>query len=201
MLSDGVERNFGFEGVQALGRSPCSKTLKKINFFGCFQISRVSLLALSEMNNLESLVLSGCKNLCQSKMIELAKSCTKLSSLSLASCGDCVGNRMIETMAENLLSLRTLNISECKRVSTRALEKLSKCTKLTNLNLSGCTNVTNDGVLALCGGILKPTYLYFDRCHKITDTALTWIVDAFKDKKGDKVGDVSLLTLSLRGTK
>jgi hypothetical protein len=72
---------------------------------------------------------------------------------------------------------------------------------LTNLILSGCTNVTNDGVLALCNGIFKPTYLYLDRCHKITDTALTWIVDGFQDEKGDKAGDVSLLTLSLRGTK
>jgi len=73
---------------------------------------------------------------------------------------------------------------------------------LTYLNLSGCTAVTNDAILALCSGTLPElSTLYLDGCHKVNNTALAWITDGLKDSGGFDNGDVSLVKLSWRGTK
>lgn len=202
MLSDGSTRNFSLEGIQSIGKSKCGKTLKKINFHGCFQLSRIALKSVSEMRQLEVLGLSSCTDLSFEGMSLIVRSCPNIFSLSLASCGDCVTNTMLENITQHLCALKILNLMDCGKIGRRGLKGVSRCTFLSYLNLSGCSGVTNDAILALCSGtLLKLSDLYLDRCHKVSNTALAWITDGLKDSDGIDTSDVTLVKLSLRGTK
>ena len=202
LLTDGVQRDFGHEGLQALATADCCKSMKKVNLHGCFRVSDISLKYLSSMENLESLVLSGCKSILFEAISILFKSCLRLSHLSLATCGECITDAMIESIGSNVLHLKTLDLTDCIKVGRRGLKSLSRCSKLMSLNLSGCKRVSNEAILALGEGDFRPGIreLYLNRCVRLDDTVLTWIVDCFKDRSLCS-GNVTLVTLALKGTK
>eukprot|EP00984_Skeletonema_dohrnii_P026743 scaffold16135_cov126-Skeletonema_dohrnii-CCMP3373.AAC.3 len=200
MLSDGVDRKFAHEGLQSLGNSKCASTLKHLNLHSCPQVCNLSLVAISNFGALESLDLSGCTKLALTGASHIGKKCRHLSSLSLASCGDCVSNALFEAMILRLAFLKTVNLSFCKKISDRSLKALSKCQHLQTLDLTGCTAVTDTAILLLCEGTyISPGLrnLFLAGCTKVTDTALSWIADGLKTIDGF----LSLETLSLKGTK
>ena len=203
MISDGVQRDFAHEGIQSLGSSKCVKCMRKINLHGCFQISNWALRALMTMTNLEHLVLFGCTKLTLIGLSMIAKSCLNISFLSLASCGDCINNSIIEEITNHLHALKTLILSDCCKIGRKALSGISRCKHLRHLNLSGCKGVTNEAILALCDGKYKSGIreLFIERCHRLDDNALMWIVDSLhtSDSERDK-RYVSLTTLSMKGT-
>ncbi len=202
MITDGVNRDFGHEGLQSMGEAECAKRMRMINLHGCFHVKKVALRALASMKVLDSLVLSNCSSLTVEGMASLSKSCRKLSHLSLASCGECVTNEMLEIIFSNMQEVRTVDISDCVEVGRKGLRKLSRCSKLVSLNLSGCRKVCSEAMLILGEGQYFPGVreLYLNRCNKLDDTALSWIVESFADRLS-KVGAVTLVTLALRGTK
>lgn len=199
MLSDGVDRSFSLEGLQALGDSKCTSTLKHLNLHGCSQVCNLSLIAISNFGSLESLDLSGCTNLTMAGASHIGKKCRLINSLSLASCGDCVSNALLEALIIRLAFLKTVNLSFCKKISDRSLKALSKCQHLQTLDLTGCIAVSDTSILFLCeGDYISPGLrnLLLAGCSKVTDTALSWIVDGLKTLDGSS----SLETLSLKGT-
>lgn len=203
MISDGVQRDFAHEGIQSLGGAKCAKSMKKVNLHGCFQMSNWALKALSAMTNLEHLVLSGCTKITLPGLSAVVKSCHNISFLSFASCGDCITNEIVEEMSKYLHNLKSLILSECGKISRKALVGISRFKKLRHLNLSGCKGVTNEAILALCDGNYTPGIreLYIDRCHHLDDNSLMWIVDSLHSASDKGKGYVSLTTLSMKGTK
>ena len=202
-ISDGVKRNFAHEGLQSLGGSNCAQTIQRINLHGCFQISECALIAISSMKNLEHFVLSGCTKLNSTGLCAIAKSCSILNHISFAGCGDCITNAVVEDMTKYLHNLKHLNLSDCCLVGRTALLGISKCEKMNHLNLSGCRKVSNEAILALCDGKYSPGLreLHLDRCPRLDDNALMWIVDSLSSSVEGKKGYVSLTTLSMKGTK
>lgn len=199
MLSDGVGRNFALEGLQSLGNSKCTSTLKHLNLHACPQVCNLSLIAISHLVALESLDLSRCTKLTLVGASHIGKKCRRLNSINLASCGDCVTNALFEAIILRLSLLKTVNVSFCKKISDRSLKALSKCQNLKTLDLTGCTSVSDQSILFLCEG----TYdnpglrnLFLAGCTKVTDTSLSWIADGLKNMDGS----LSLETLSLKGT-
>lgn len=202
MLSDGVNRSFALEGLQSLGNSKCSSTLKHLNLHACPQVCNLSLIAISNLGALESLDLSACTKLTLNGASHIGKRCRRLVSISLASCGDCVTNALFEAIILRLTSLQIVNLSFCKKISDRSLKSLAKCPHLQTLDLTGCTAVTDQSILFLCEGTyvsLGLRNLLLAGCTKITDTALSWISEGLKTADGD--GSLTLLTLSLKGTR
>lgn len=204
MLSDGVQRDFAHEGIQSLGRSKCVKCVRKLNLHGCFQISKWALKAIASMSVLEHLVLSGCTKLTIVGLTTIAKSCKNITFLSFASCGNCITNSVIEVMTDNLCLLESLILSDCCKIGRKALIGISKCKYLKHLNLSGCKSITNEAILALCDGTYVPGIkeLFIDRCHRVDDKALIWIIESLYSTSSERdKGQVSLTTLSMKGTK
>lgn len=198
MLSDGVDRSFGLEGIQALGKSHCSLTMKRLNLHGCSQLSSNSLKAISNFINLETLDLSSCSSI-TIEASRIGKACRHLSSLSLASCGHCISDAIVESLVTHASALTSVNISFCPRISEQSLKALSTCKKLQTLDLTGC-GITDQAILHLCEGHFSPglQHLYLAQCTNITDVSLSWITDALKQSVE---GCVSLETLSLKGTR
>jgi hypothetical protein len=202
LLTDGVQRNFGHEGLQSLSASQCRIHMKKLNLHGCFRISKYSVTALSSLENLSTLVLSSCKSLCPEAISALFQECRHISMLSFAKCGECVSDTMLESIGANLKNLKILDLTDSVKIGRKGIKSLSSCTSLVSLNLSGCRRTTNEAILGLGEGYFKPGLreLYLNNCTKLDDTALTWIADSFKDRALTS-GNVTLITLSLMGTK
>ena len=200
MLSDGVHRSFGLEGLQALGQSNSSATMKHLNLHGCSLLSTHTMKAIGKLSNLETLDLSGWDKLTLEGAHCIGKACTRISSLSFANCGDCVNDAIVEAAVIHLEYLSSANLSFCPKVSDRSLKALSTCVRLESLDLTGCVSVTDQSILQLCEGHFSPglRHLFLAQCCKIGDTTLSWITEGFKQTLD---GHVSLETLSLKGTK
>lgn len=200
MLSDGVDRSHGLEGIQALGKSKCAIHMKRLVLHGCTLISKLSLRAISNLVNLEVLDLSGCSKLTLDGISGIGKACRRLVHISLANCGDCVTDATVESLVVNCKSMTSANLSYCPRVGERALKALSRCVMLHSLDLTGCSGVTDQAILSLCDGEFSPglRHLLIAGCKKVGDTSLSWITDGLIQGSD---GSVSLETLSLKGTR
>jgi hypothetical protein len=201
LLSSGDKCNKK-KGVQALSESKASNTIKSINFDRCVRIGNSALIAIAEMKNIEILTLSSCPNISIEGMAVIAQACHSLWSICLSSCGSCVTADMVEALRPLFQTLRYLDISGCN-IGRLALAKLTYCLPLNHLNLSGCSGVDDDSILALCEGAFKPgiRYLNLDRCAKVTDLSLTWIVDGLTLDSNRESSEVTLETLHFKDTK
>lgn len=199
-LSDGVNRSFGHEGLQSLGKSACAKTLKSLNLHGCFLLKMHALKSISNFRSLELLDLSGCTEITYDGASIIGKCCRKLTVLSLASCGDCVNDAIVETLVKDQKHLRVVNVSFCLSLGNRSMKALSTCKKLQVLDLTSCIGVTDQSILHLSEGEYNPGIqdLFLAQCRNVGDTALSWIIDGLKQPRGIFV---SLQTLSLKGTR
>ena len=193
MLSDGVDRSFAFEGLQALGEAECSTNLKHLNLHGCTLLSTLSMTVISKFTNLETLDLSGCNKLTLRGAKRIGKTCTRITTLSLALCRDCINNAVVEALVTNLNLLSTVNLQFCHKVSERSLKALATCTQLQSLDLTGCVGVTDQAILHLSEGNYSPglRHLLLAQCSKVGDTSLSYLDGCVS----------SLETLSLKGTK
>lgn len=191
-------------GFWSLAHGRCCLKIRHLNLHGCFQVSSFALTSISFMKNLESLVLSGCRSLTFDGIGMIAKECRAISHLSLAGCGKCVRDEMIETICLSLRELKILDLSDCVKIGENSLESITLCHKLSSLKLSGCRNLSNDAILSLGDGKYDPGLeeLYLNDCPKIDNTALTWILHSFRDYTTSKNEEVvTLTTLSVKDTK
>ncbi|GMH88698.1 hypothetical protein TrVE_jg986 [Triparma verrucosa] len=199
LLSDGMKRDFGFEGLQALGRSPCAKTLKTLNLTGCFQVSTTALKSLSMLTAVENLCLSGCVNLTTQGMGYMADGLDKVRTLSLAFCGDCVSDAMMTRCLKKWTKITSAIFTECEKIGQGSLKALAGCTNLRRLDLTGCHGVDDLALLPLSEATFWPgiSALYLTGCVNVGDTGLAWIADGMKNS----VNETTLVTLSLKGTR
>lgn len=207
-LSDGVKRDFGYEGIPALGKSKCASTLVSLNLHGCFQISSSALKYVSLLKQLETLVLSGCTNLTYKGMALVAESCVKIKTLSLGSCGNCVTDAMVTKITKHMTHISDMNLSRCERIGRVSMTSLSHhCKGLRRLDLTGCKGLSDTSIVPLCeSSTFYPpgiNALYLSSCPKITNLGLEWIADGFNTYDHDSNGGstMSLITLSMKGTK
>jgi len=198
LISDGLMRDFGFEGLQALARSDCAKTMSALNLSGCFRVSTNALHSISSLENLRSLSLSGCINLALRGVTAVAENCKRLEYLSLAHCGACVTDGMIEQFCGSMRYLDNVVLAECEKIGRGSLEALSNCCGLRRLDLTCCTNIDDDALMVLSEATFVPGLiaLYLAGCSKVTNAGLTWISDGQRTAPGR----ASLVTLSLKGT-
>ena len=139
LLSDGMKRDFGFEGLQALGRAECSQTITNLNLTGCFQLSTVALRSLGLLVNCEHLTLSGCVKLTVQGMVPLAENMKNMKSANFSFCGECVSDFMMSKVLRNWKRLKAINFTDCEAIGAGTMEALSKCKNIKRVDLSGCT--------------------------------------------------------------
>jgi len=197
MLTDGKKRDFGLEGIQAMAKD--LSCLSFLHLVGCFQISKGALKCLADSPCcpvFKDLSFAGCQRLDESLFCRLAASAGKLQKLSLAGCGSCVSDKMLETLAKNNHNLRRLDVSECERVGSGTTHALLRhCKHLVSLNFSGCPRVDDMAVLPFSEATdLRPGLeeLFLVGCTGVGDTGMSWLADGLAH---------CVVLLSLKGTK
>ena len=170
-----------------------------MNLTGCFQVSTTALKSLSMLINIENLCLSGCVNLTTQGMGYMADKLERVRTLSLAFCGDCITDSMMQRCLKRWTKLTSVLFTECEKIGQGSLKALSGCKNLRRVDLTGCLGVDDLALLPLSEATYWPgvSALYLTGCAKVSDTGLSWIADGLKNS----VNETTLVTLSLKGTR
>lgn len=199
LLSDGVKRDFGFEGLQAIANSKCSQTIVELYLGGCFRVGTNALRSVAAMSNLKKLSLTGCTNLTIEGMKAIANGCKNIQHICLSYCGDCVTDSLVESLSNGLHRLECVKLSGCSRVGGKSLAALSRNESLRNLDFSGCILVDDDALMLLSEGDYRVglNSIYLNGCKLVTNAGITWLADG----PSNACGQSSITTLSLKSTK
>ncbi|GJR61948.1 leucine-rich repeat, cysteine-containing subtype protein [Tanacetum coccineum] len=184
--------HIGDVGVVSLVRS--SKNLTLINLDGCVNVTNESLKAICEANHLKYLSLRGyylvtdlgleyltnedMKNCLErlhlnecvrisDKGICYLKKMTGLYYLSLSKCGVNITNVGVMAICQ-LPSLMVLNLSWLRNVTDTSLSHISSnCSKMNQIDFTGCKGITGKGLHALVH-LRKLKTLKLFSCHNIS---------------------------------
>ncbi|CAM9368451.1 unnamed protein product, partial [Hapterophycus canaliculatus] len=106
-LSDGMQRDFAFTGIQALARG-CTG-LQTLVLDRCFQVSKTALRAVGGgLHSLRRLSLAQCPALTLEGMASVAKGCPSLTDLNLPNCGSAVTDAAVTAFARGCRGLRRI---------------------------------------------------------------------------------------------
>lgn len=162
LLTDGVQRDFGIEGLQSM-LSFCTQ-LTHIILNGCFQVGPRVLKILSH----------GIDRVTELKSNKLGH---QLHTLDLAKLPQMTSQKCLDILLSSATgdSLVCLNLSECENVDDRVLTYIGRyCSKLEILNISRCLLISGRGVTSMCRGskgkCIQDIDLSF--CSGINDLAL-----------------------------
>ncbi|ELR17665.1 leucine rich repeat domain containing protein [Acanthamoeba castellanii str. Neff] len=160
--------------ITSLGRN-----LRSISLAGCVKVLRAPSY-LTPYPTLRSLVIAfdGLKanaslgsgaQVSEQAVEKLVTECPNLENVSLSGC-DRITDASLECLS-SLTKLQQLDISWCRQLTN--VEPLSACRHLSVLNLDGCWNVSGRRFMELCSSVLL-TVLSIDECGGIRRKHLSW---------------------------
>jgi Leucine Rich repeat len=154
--------------------SGCFPSLAEVDVRGSKFISDENVSDIVEMSKeLKVLYVSGCKYIHDITFI--AKHCRELVVLEAE--GINVGNWGIGSIAKNVHDLEVLKLKGACMQDTGAAELASGNHKLTYIDLSDCTDITDITLLALANSCPNLNYVGLGHCHHITDAGITALVE------------------------
>eukprot|EP00949_MAST-11_sp_MAST-11-sp1_P004505 g4505.t1 len=175
-LTDGMARDFGLEGLQAMAQE--CHALTSLNLSNCFQVSSRVLRAIGKgCPSITSLRLAGCQAVDTSALAEIVRRTKGLKSLSLAGCME-IDSNALRIVGESCSGLTTVNLSGCRSLSDTAIQSLAKCCKsLRSANFSDC-NLTDYSLLAISEAEFMPGLESLNiSSSECTDTGISWLAE------------------------
>ena len=121
-----------------------------LNLSSCGAVTDLALNSIGKhWKGLEEVSLGGCKNITHVGLRSLALNCRQLKRISFVDYRiDDAGLRIV---GANLMNLEYISLSGCRKVSDRGLsEILHCCRKIKSINLSGCYKICESGIWAVC---------------------------------------------------
>lgn len=150
-----------------------------------------SELLVNELNNIESLNLSGCFNLEDEGLIKIfCRKFPTLTVLNLSLCKRLTDESMVKIIGDDTFrNLEVLELGGCCAITNNTLEAISRrLRKLRKLNLRSCRQITDQGIGYISGqlrlwsavnpqsesisGNFDLEYLGLQDCQKLSDDAL-----------------------------
>jgi F-box/leucine-rich repeat protein 14 len=115
---------------------------------------------------------------------ELVNGVHNLESLNLSGCFNLTDSALEAAFCREVPSLRKLNLSLCKDVSDNSIAKIaSHCRNLEDLDLSGCTRVTNSALFCV-SHLRRMRELSLRSCRHISDLGLQHLAGAACGRAG-----------------
>ena len=136
----------------------------KLNLTDCTEITDLSLDRIgNKFKDLQEVTFKGCNKISLVGIRSLALNCQNLEKISFR--GYDIGDSGLRVIASNLVALKEINLSGCKKVSDRGLSELGHCCRnLKSINLRGCSSINESGHWALCE---------LEHCTKLTEIDLS----------------------------
>ncbi|EPS67415.1 hypothetical protein M569_07360 [Genlisea aurea] len=142
-------------------------------------ITNRCLSQVLELKQLEELVLEGCFGVDDDGLAALKLGSSSLETLDMSSCGN-VSYRGLSSLTSAAGSLRQLVLSYGSRVDHILADTLKKLSMLQSIKLDGC-NVTCQGLKAIGNWCVSLSELSLSKCVGVTDEGLASLVAKHKD--------------------
>jgi hypothetical protein len=116
----------------------------------CKYLTDFSLVTIGKhCKDLQSISFGGCTNIRLVGLRSLAMNCRLLRSIDFA--GYCIDDTGLRIIAASLDQLENLDLTGCTSVTDRGLSQVAHCcTKLKQLKLGGCYKIGESGIWAFC---------------------------------------------------
>lgn len=189
------------EGVAALARC---QALEVLDLENAEAVTDYGISALAKCASLTTLNIEGCANVTHQGLSALAE-CSRLTALSWRGINSgCTTDEVVFELSK-CKKLAKL-IVNCCRVTECGLSELTKCARLTHLELLSCDNLTGKGMSALDSVLANCTQLTFlslrgcqsslDKCLLTVAAACTALQTLVLDDPGETVTDQGLSALA-----
>lgn len=212
MLTDGKKRDFGLEGLQALCGH--AKKVEVLHLSGCFQVAKGALYGIAKGTFYEVLTdisFAACPSLDEAAFVALCRKCRQLEKVSLANCGECITEKMIEQLGRNCKHLTHVDLTgSATGVAAGGVRAIVfGCRGLVYFNLTNCLRV-DDLCLAPFGDVGSKHFtpglevLNFSGCNKIGDMGLAFLADGISSCNvslnllGSRIAHSGLMSVSER---
>ncbi|MED6179791.1 hypothetical protein PIB30_004435 [Stylosanthes scabra] len=162
-------------GVSSISRA-CSSSLRTLKLLDCYKIGDETMLSLSEYcNNLETLIIGGCRDVSNDAIKSLAAACSSsLKNLRMDWCLN-LSDSSLSCILSQCRNLEALDIGCCEEVSDAAFQVISSEEPglgLKILKVSNCPKITVAGIGILVGKCSYLEYLDVRSCPHITKALL-----------------------------
>ncbi|KAL2500266.1 F-box/LRR-repeat protein 3 [Forsythia ovata] len=144
-------------------------------------ITNKCLSQVLELQHLEDLVLEGCFGIDDDSLTALKQGCTSLETLDMSSCQN-VSHVGLSSLTSAAGCLRQLSLSYGSRVDLALADSLQKLSLLQSIKLDGC-QVTCSGLKAIGNWCASLTELSLSKCSGVTDEGLSSLVTKRVDLK------------------
>ncbi|KAL1832694.1 hypothetical protein ACET3Z_002345 [Daucus carota] len=166
--------NVGDTGICGISKT-CAASLKILKLSDCYKLGDESMLSLAKYcNNLEVLIIGGCRNLSDKSIKLVATACSvNLKILQMDWCLN-VSDSLVNCILLQCRSLEILDINCCDEVTDAAFQGLgSEGSELSLkiLKVSNCSKITVVGLGMLLGSCKTLEYLDVRSCPHIQKSA------------------------------
>ena len=97
-----------------------------------------------------------------------------IESLNLSGCFNINDGALSHAFTQEMSSLTVLNLSLCKQITDRSLERIAQYLQnLEVLELGGCSSVTNTGLLLISWGLKRLKVLNLRSCRHVSDHGIS----------------------------
>ncbi|WCJ38993.1 RNI-like superfamily protein [Euphorbia peplus] len=165
--------NVGDIGICNLSKT-CSSYLKTLKLLDCYKVGDESITSLAKFcNNLETLIIGGCRDVSDVSMKLLASACkNSLKVLRMDWCLN-ISDSSLNRILNECRSLEALDIGCCEEITDAALQGLGTSEtelSLKILKVSNCPKITVTGIAMLLEKCKALEYLDVRSCPHITKT-------------------------------
>ncbi|XP_056655486.1 dynein regulatory complex subunit 6 isoform X2 [Monodelphis domestica] len=153
----------------------------RLNFHGFSSLHWSSFKFINQCKNLQELNVSECKGLNDDLMKYVSEGCPALVNLNVAHTD--ISNRTLRLLSRHFPNLQKLSLAYCRKFTEKGLPYLNSgkgCHKLTDLDLSGCTQISVQGFRDIASSCTGIKHLVINDMPTLTDSCIKVLVDKCK---------------------
>ena len=154
--------------------------LLSLNLTGCINLTDASVSEVARRcSKLHTLNLRGCYNITDASVLEVARQGSNLQSLNLAGCN--ITDASVVAVARGCSNLQSLGIRTCRNITDASVSEVARrCSNLHTLDLNmgfqGNNNITDLSVLEVARHCSNLQTLNLGSCRRITDLSVMEVV-------------------------
>ncbi|GJQ09752.1 hypothetical protein GpartN1_g1543.t1 [Galdieria partita] len=159
----------------------------------CISADGIASLAEMYMPHLESLHLTRCSNLVGSQFSFLLRRLSKNMKRLQLRYLHCVDEEVLRAISESFPQLESLNLTDCRQVTDKAISFLDNLSSLSVLKLAG-TSVSDEGILRITQVLNRISELDISSCSLFSDKATSHILNNVEHLKALYISNNPQLT-------
>ncbi|KAG9445338.1 hypothetical protein H6P81_016678 [Aristolochia fimbriata] len=135
------------------------------------EVDDEGLKSISRCSRLRSLKVGICSKISDTGLIHVGLSCPQLVELDLYRVIG-VTDVGVAAISSGCPRLQMINLAYCPEITDESLRSLSKCLRLTTLEMRGCPRITSVGLSAVAMGCKQISKIDIKKCHEINDAGM-----------------------------